>query len=91
MKKPQNGFADLFNWAEQQDEYWIEGVKIKFAEEMLEQMEAQHISRKELSLRLSVRPSYITKVLRGSTSFTLASMVSIARAMDCSLSVTFID
>jgi len=85
MKKLQNEFADLFNWAEQQDEYWVEGAKIEFAEQMLAQMDAQNISRKELASRLGTSPAYVTKILRGSTNFTIESMVNIAQALNCEL------
>ena len=85
MKKTENGFADLFKWAKNQKEYWVEGAKIEFAEQMLAQMEAQNISRKELASRLGTSPAYVTKILRGSTNFTLESMVSIARALNCEL------
>ncbi|HQC52607.1 MAG TPA: helix-turn-helix transcriptional regulator [Lentisphaeria bacterium] len=82
MKRKQNGFADLYQWAEQQDDYWLEGVKIEFTEQMLAQMDALSISRKDLAQRLGVSPAYITKILRGSTNFTLKSMVGIARALN---------
>ena len=85
MKRKQNGFADLYQWAEQQDDYWLEGVKIEFTEQMLAQMDALSISRKDLAQRLGVSPAYITKILRGSTNFTLKSMVGIARALNCEL------
>src|SRR5574344_1087969 len=85
MKKTENGFADFFKWAEQQDEYWVEGAKIEFAEQMLAQMEAQNISRTDLATRLGTSSAYVTKILRGSTNFTLESMVSIARALNCEL------
>jgi len=85
MKRKQNGFADLYQWAEQQDDYWLEGVKIEFAEQMLAQMDALGISRKDLAQRLGVSPAYVTKILRGSTNFTLKSMVGIARALNCEL------
>ncbi|MDQ0290205.1 helix-turn-helix domain-containing protein [Oligosphaera ethanolica] len=85
MATPQNGFSGLFDWAEQQDDYWLEGVKIEFAEQILAQMDARGMSRKELARRLGTSPAYVTKILRGTTNFTLESMVSIARALDCEL------
>jgi len=85
MNTPQNGLADLYAWAEQRNDYWVEGVKIDFAEQMLAQMEELGISRTELARRLGTSPAYVTKILRGSTNFTLESMVSIARVLDCEL------
>lgn len=85
MNTPQNGFAELFALAEQSNEYWVEGVKIEFAEQMLAQMKELGISRTELARRLGTSPAYVTKILRGTTNFTLESMVSIARVLDCEL------
>ena len=36
MEKQSNIFADPFKWARQQDEYFKEGIRIEFAEQMLE-------------------------------------------------------
>lgn len=36
MEKQRNIFADLFKWARKQDEYFKEGIRIEFAEQMLE-------------------------------------------------------
>jgi hypothetical protein len=36
MEKQSNIFADLFKWARKQDEYFKEGIRIEFAEQMLE-------------------------------------------------------
>lgn len=79
------GFDDIFRWAEERDEYWIEGAKIEFAEEVVRQLAANRMARKELARRLGTSPAYITKVLRGSTNFTLESMVRLARALNCEL------
>jgi len=89
MKKQQNRFSELFNWAEQQDSYWVEGSKIEFAEQMLARMDTLKISRKELACRLGTSPAYVTKILRGSANFTLELMVRIAQVLNCELKLTF--
>lgn len=85
MKKQQDRFTDLFNWAKEQEEYWLEAIKIKFAEQILSHIDTLKISRKELACRLGSSPAYITKILRGSSNFTLKSMINIAQALDCEL------
>ncbi len=79
---PGKEFQQLFKKAEQSLEYWIEGAIIEFTEEMLRRMEAKGISRSDLAKRMKVRPSYITKILKGDYNFTLESMAKIARALD---------
>jgi transcriptional regulator with XRE-family HTH domain len=44
-------------------------------------MEEQGVSRSELAARIGHRPSYITKVLRGTTNLTAASMAKLAQAI----------
>lgn len=76
-------FAAFFKEAEKQDAYWVERAVLEFTEELLAHMERENISRAELARRLGKKPPYITKILRGTTNFTLDSMVRIARAVGC--------
>jgi transcriptional regulator with XRE-family HTH domain len=45
-------------------------------------------AKAELARRLKTSRAYITKLLQGSANFTLESLVKVARALDCSVSVT---
>ena len=76
-------FKSLFAEAEKSLAYWVEGAVLDFTSDMLKAMETQGVSRSELARRIDASPAYVTKILRGSTNFTLESMVKVAMALDC--------
>jgi len=61
-------------------EYWAEGLKLDFAEEVGRLMEEQKVSRAELARRLGTSPAYVTKILHWTANLTLTSMSKIALA-----------
>ena len=63
------------------DEYRRAGLEIQFTEELCRVMAKRGISRAELARRAGTSPAYITKILRGSTNFTLATMAKLAQAL----------
>jgi transcriptional regulator with XRE-family HTH domain len=76
------------NWYEAQrkefdndPDYWAEGLKLEFAEEVGRLMEEQNVSRAELARRLGTSPAYVTKILRWTANLTLISMSKIALAL----------
>ena len=80
-------FQKLLEEARQGDDYWIADAQIAFTEQLHELMERRQITKSELARRIGSSPAYITKVLRGSTNFTLASMVRLVRALDGDLQI----
>lgn len=64
-------------------DYQLESAKLAFSEAILERLETLGLTRTELARRTGVSVPYITKILRGSTNFTLDSMIRIADALDC--------
>jgi transcriptional regulator with XRE-family HTH domain len=66
---------------ENDPEYWSEGLKLDFAEEVGRLMEEQNVSRAELARRLGTSPAYVTKILRWTANLTLISMSKIALAL----------
>ncbi len=60
--------------------YWAEGLKLDFAEEVGRLMEEQKVSRAELARRLGTSPAYVTKILHWTANLTLTSMSKIALA-----------
>jgi ribosome-binding protein aMBF1 (putative translation factor) len=82
-----NSFSELFQQAEQHEDYWVAGAIIELTEGVVREMERQSISRTELARRLGATPAYVTKILRGKVNFTLATMVRLARALDAELHV----
>ena len=61
-------------------DYWAEGLKLDFAEEVCRLMEEQKVSRAELARRLGTSPAYVTKILHWTANLTLTSMSKIALA-----------
>jgi transcriptional regulator with XRE-family HTH domain len=61
-------------------DYWAEGLKLDFAEEVCRLMEEQKVSRAELARRLGTSPTYVTKILHWTANLTLTSMSKIALA-----------
>lgn len=72
---------------EASEEYLSAGLEIEFTEELARVMAANDISRAELARRSGTTPAYITKILRGSTNFTLATMDKLARALEMEINI----
>lgn len=85
MTKP--SFRELFEGAQRGLPYLTDGAILDFTEELCRVMEIEEVSRGELARRLATSPAYVTKILRGRTNFTLASMVRVAQALGCELRV----
>lgn len=73
-------FADLLRGAEGRDSYWVEHAKLDFAIDLDRVMGVNGLRKTDLAARFGKSPAYITKVLRGDSNLTIASMVSLARA-----------
>ncbi len=74
-------FPELFEQAEEHDDYWLAGAILEFTEDVVREMDRQGINRTELARRLGSTPAYVTKILRGKVNFTLGTMVKLARAL----------
>lgn len=75
-------FADTFQEAMQQDEFWTECAMLEFTTQLSQTMKQKGISKAELARRMETSQAYITKVFRGSANLTIASMVKLARCAD---------
>ncbi len=80
-------FQRLLEDARKQDDYWVHDAIHEFTEGLHALMERRNVSKSELARRIESSPAYITKVMRGNTNFTLASMVRLVRALDGKLKV----
>ena len=78
---------ELFERAEEHDDYWVAGAILEFTEDVVREMERQGMTRTVLAQKLGVTPAYITKLLRGKVNFTLATMVRLARALSSEVHV----
>ena len=74
-------YIDFIKQAEASNEYWIETIISDFTEEVCRLMNEHNVSRVALAEKMNTSPAYVTKVLRGNTNFTLATMTKIARAL----------
>jgi len=82
-------FANLFERFEQSESYHLDAAKLEISEQIYLAMEQQGVSKAELARRLGKSRAYITKVLQGSTNFTLESLIRIARALECRFNFEF--
>ena len=83
-------FADLLQSAEQSDRFRIDGLKVEISEQIYEAMNQQGISNADLARRLGKSRAYITKLLRGTTNFTLESLVRIGRALSNEVEINLV-
>lgn len=75
-------FATLFAEAEKRDEYHVAGIKIEIAEQIYTMMEKRGVSQSDLARRLGKNRAYISKILKGTTNFTVDTLVRIARKLN---------
>ncbi len=85
MKTLSKSLPSLLARTRGSEAYAVEGVKLEFTEQVVALMEAAGVTKAALAARLGVAPAYVTKVLGGTTNFTLESMVKIARALGAKL------
>jgi len=85
--KTAEGFKKLFARTRKHLAYFVQGAITEFTESLVARMEETRVTNSTLADRLKCKPSYITKVLRGSTNFTLESMVKLALAVDSELKI----
>jgi transcriptional regulator with XRE-family HTH domain len=82
------GFSAIFERLEKSEEYELDALKVELCEQIYLIMEQEDIAKAELARRLKTSRAYITKLLQGSANFTLESLVKVARALECSVSVS---
>ena len=73
--------------ARQSHAYQAEGASIRFTEELVALMKSRGVTLTARAEKIGTSPAYVTKILRGDTNFTLDSMVRIAQALDCEVTV----
>jgi AraC-like DNA-binding protein len=80
-------FADLLHRAESTDAYQIDRLKVEISERIYNAMKQQNVTNAELARRLGKSRAYVTKLLRGTTNFTLESLFRIGRALSCEVEI----
>lgn len=84
-------FDDLLGDLQEDENYWFDAAKDDVATQVCQVMERHGVRKADLARRLEKSPTYVTKVLKGTNNFTLDSLVSMARALDCRLEVRFVE
>ena len=83
----ESSFREFFRKAEESIVYNVEGSILDFTEDLCRVMDEKDVSRAELARRIGTSPAYVTKILRGTSNFTLSSMVRVAMALGCDLRI----
>lgn len=81
------GFSALLGRLETSEGYDLDALKVELCEQIYLIMEQENVTKAELARRLQTSRAYITKLLQGSANLTLDSLVKVARALDCKVSV----
>ncbi|MBU1188511.1 MAG: helix-turn-helix transcriptional regulator [Gammaproteobacteria bacterium] len=68
-------------------DYELANAEMDFTDSLETLMLRRGVNKSELARRIKTSPAYITKILRGSTNFTLETMVKLVRALDGELHV----
>lgn len=84
-------FATLFAEAETRDEFHVAGVKIEIAEQISRMMEKRNLTQSDLARKLGKNRAYISKILKGTTNFTIETLVLIGRKLEAELDFQLID
>jgi len=78
-------FNELFEGVEETLAYKTELAVLEFTEELVARMACQGMSRAELARQIGCSPAYVTKILRGTTNFTLETLVKVADVLGCKI------
>lgn len=89
-EKTMSPLAELANKVRKTFAYSKAKLISDFTESFSSMMGRRGVNRAELARRIDVKPTYVTRILRGSTNFTFETMVKIANALDCSIDVRLI-
>ena len=91
LKQNLERYARLFQEAETHVDYWLATPVVEFIEDLYRLMEEKNVSRAELARRIGSSRAYITRLLGGSTNFTLHTMVKLAMALDGAVHIHIAD
>jgi transcriptional regulator with XRE-family HTH domain len=84
-------FKDEFEKAKDTLEFKLESLEILLFEKIIARMEECKISRSDLASRMNTSKAYISKIFNNGANMTLKSMLALAEAIDCSLSIDLIE
>jgi transcriptional regulator with XRE-family HTH domain len=82
-------FTDLLDSLKDDFDFRLETIILNLTEQIAKKMEEEGISRKKLADLLNVTPPAVTKVLNGTSNFTLKTLLSLADALELDFHVEF--
>ena len=77
----------LYSEAKQQEGFWIERIKNKFAISIERLMDYRGLKKKDIAERLGVSRPYVTKILRGDANLTMETIGHLAYALDADVTI----
>ena len=84
-------FAGIFKNARETPEYWMEGLRLDFLEDLQRTMKEKQISQKDLAEKIGKTEAYVSKVINSNISnFTLKTLVQLAMTVGCRLSISML-
>jgi transcriptional regulator with XRE-family HTH domain len=83
----QPGFKEIFAYSRDSFEYALDRVILRFTKKVAEILKENGLSKRDLAAKVGCTPPNISKVFSGSPNLTVASMLKIARAVDCELQI----
>lgn len=87
LSNSREGFPELLDRLQDAEGYEVDALKVELCEQLYLIMEREAVTKAELARRLDTSRAYTTKLLQGSANFTLESLVKVAKALDCKVSV----
>lgn len=76
-------FEKKFAEIKTRDTYHIETAKLEFADEIYDRMEKLGLNQTQLAEKLGLSKQYVSKLLSGYANPSIATMVKVARRLDC--------
>ena len=76
-------YADLFEADTHSVEFKLETLILGITHAIDDAMQRRHMSRADLARELDVSPPMVTKILNGTSNFTLRTLVKVSHALEC--------
>jgi len=89
--KMNEALTALVETAQQNDSYWVEQAKLDFALALDQRRQLAHMTGADIAEKIGSSVGYVSKVFRGDSNFTLATMIKLARATGGQLDIRILD
>jgi len=89
IMKTEKWFKKMLKSFEKDFDFRLETIILDLTNKISKRMKERNINRVQLADLLNVSPPAVTKILNGTSNFTLKSLLSIADALDLNLEIDF--